>query len=135
MIYGMARDKALPPLLAQCNKHGTPQNALILSAVMASGYALTGNLPLIAETTVIGMLMVFSLDNIALIKLRFKEPDIHRPFKVPFSIKRVPVITVLALIFSLLLMVHELQYKPELATAFFAITVTGLLIYQTEKQY
>jgi APA family basic amino acid/polyamine antiporter len=51
-------------------------------------------------------LLAFFAVNLTLIMLRYREPDHPRPFRVPFSIGRMPILPLAAIAAILLLIVH-----------------------------
>ncbi len=105
MMYGMARDKALPKGLSRISpKYRTP----IISVLLTMGFTiipiLFGDISLVAHATVIGVLINFILVNISLLALRKKKPDIERPFELKPSIKGFPVIALLGSIICIALL-------------------------------
>ena len=105
MMYGMARDKALPKGLSKISpKHRTP----IVAVLLTTGFTLIpiffGDISLIAHATVFGVLINFFLVNISLIVLRRKKPELERPFKLKPSFKGVPIIALLGSIVSIALL-------------------------------
>jgi amino acid transporter len=83
----MAEDKLLPNKLNKLHsKFNTPYISILICSLIVSMMILwsLGEL-LIIDVTVYGAGL--SLEYIALIKLRIKEPDRPRPFKIPFGIK------------------------------------------------
>ena len=73
----------------------------------------------------LGALLVFVAVNIALIVLRFKAPDKDRPFKVPLSVGKVPILPILAIIISLSLVI---QFDWKVYAAFVGAIVVGILL-------
>ena len=61
-------------------------------------FTMLGSLEVLAGVTNFAAFTIFAIVNSSLIWLRFKRPDADRPFKVPFSIRKVPVISLLGLI-------------------------------------
>ena len=105
MMYGMARDKALPKGLSKISpKHRTP----IVAVLLTTGFTLIpiffGDISLIAHATVFGVLINFFLVNISLIVLRRKKPELERPFKLKPSFKGVPIIALGGSIVSIALL-------------------------------
>lgn len=99
MMYGMARDKALPRGLGKVSpKFRTPYLSVIFTMAFTIVPILFGNISTVAHATVFGVLINFILVNISLIVLRKKRPDIERPFKLKPSIKWMPVIALLGAI-------------------------------------
>ncbi len=105
MMYGMARDKALPEGLSRISpRYRTP----IISVLLAMGFTiipiLFGDISLVAHATVFGVLINFILVNISLLALRKKKPDVERPFELKPSIKGFPVIALLGSIICIALL-------------------------------
>lgn len=73
----------------------------------------------------LGALLVFVAVNIALIVLRFKAPDKERPFKVPLSIGKIPVLPILAILISLSLVI---QFDWQVYVAFVGAIFVGLVL-------
>jgi amino acid transporter len=82
----MADDKLLPPFLnKQHTRFNTPYISIIICSLIVSLMVLwTFADLLIIDVTVYGAGLF--LEYIALIRLRMKEPDTHRPFKIPLNI-------------------------------------------------
>ena len=99
MMYGMARDKALPkPLSKISSAFRTPTIAVLLTMIFAIIPVFFGDIKIVADATVFGVLINFFLVNISLIALRRNKPDAERPFKLKPSIRWVPIIALLGAI-------------------------------------
>jgi APA family basic amino acid/polyamine antiporter len=98
LIYGMASGGSLPRFLAWVHPgRQTPARAIALCLLVSAGFALTGDLSLVAGATNFAVFIGFAAVNLSLIVLRYTRPDLPRPFRVPGSIGRLPIIPVLAL--------------------------------------
>jgi len=108
-----ALDGAAPRLLGTLSKRfGTPINVNLMSGIVATivviaaltitsgdaGKYFAAALGLAISTTAISYLAIFP----ALWKLRLSHPDVPRPYKVPFGMPGVIVITVVTTAFALL---------------------------------
>ncbi|MEJ2293887.1 MAG: APC family permease, partial [Candidatus Lokiarchaeota archaeon] len=99
MMYGMARDKALPVSLSKISKkHKTPTISVFISMILVIGMFFLGGIDSVARATVFGVLINFILVNISLITLRKKNPEIERPFKLKPSVGFIPLISLLGAI-------------------------------------
>lgn len=99
MVYGIANDGSLPRLLSTVHgKTGTPWLAILVVMLLSMFFSMLGSLEVLAGVTNFAAFTIFAIVNSSLIWLRFKRPDADRPFKVPFSIRKVPVIPLLGLI-------------------------------------
>lgn len=99
MIYGMARDKALPEGLSKVSqKYRTPALAVLITMILTMIPLFLGDISIVANATVFGVLITFFMVNLSLIALRRKKPDLERPFKLKPNIGWVPIIALLGCI-------------------------------------
>ena len=83
ICYGMARDGYLPKILAKVSVSGTPRIALYATTLGGALLASTAGYDrLIAIGAPTGILINGAVD-LAAICLRYREPDLPRPFKMP----------------------------------------------------
>ena len=98
LIYGMASTAALPRFLAWVHPgKRTPARAIALSLVVSAGFALSGDIGLVAGATNFAVFIGFAAVNVSLIVLRYTRPDVPRPFRVPLNVGRLPLLPVVAL--------------------------------------
>ena len=75
VLYGMSSRSLLPAILSRVNQHTqTPLVATALSTVSILLLAVSGTLATLAEATSLIMLVVFSLVNLSLLKVKRKHP-------------------------------------------------------------
>ena len=102
MMYGMARDKALPEGISKVSpKFKTPAVAILITMILTIiplALYFFGNISTIADATVFGVLVTFFLVNLSLIVLRKKKPELERPFKLKPNIKGLPIVALLGCI-------------------------------------
>jgi APA family basic amino acid/polyamine antiporter len=108
LTYGMAATTALPRRLAMLNRRQAPFVAVAAAGLAAAGFAMLGDLRLIASITDAAVYLVFLAVNASVIVLRFKDPGIARPFRIPLAIGRMPLLPILGAV-STLLMLSRLQ--------------------------
>ena len=130
MMYGMARDKALPEGLSKVSrKFRTPALAVLITMILTIIPLFFGDISIIANATVFGVLITFFLVNLSLIALRRKKPDIERTFKLKPNIGWIPIIALLGCIvcfgllfsFDLLIVVIQLIIVLCGAVVFYAM--------------
>jgi len=101
IFYAMAKDGLLPPRFAKIHsRFKTPYFSTIITG--SAAFILAGILPIdiLGELVSIGTLLAFAIVCVGVIILRYKRPDLKRPFKTPF----VPVIPILGAAICLYLM-------------------------------
>lgn len=100
ITFALARAGHLPAKLSEVAAAGTPRSALAVSSVLAAGFAATGTYNTVVAMNVAMTVALVVVVNIAAIRLRSTEPDLPRPFRIPFY--PVPVIAAVALNLALL---------------------------------
>jgi APA family basic amino acid/polyamine antiporter len=99
LVFGMATGGVFPPLFSSVSSRtGAPSRAVVVCALIASGFALVGGIKLVASVTDVAVYAVFAAVNLTVIVLRFRQPAASRPFRVSGSIGRVPVTAVLGIV-------------------------------------
>ncbi|HEY8937202.1 MAG TPA: ethanolamine permease [Cyclobacteriaceae bacterium] len=95
--FEFGRTGFAPAILGKIHKRfQTPSNALLVNMIIGVIALLTGKTSEIITIAVFGALTLYIISMISVISLRRKEPELHRPFKVPMY----PVFPIVALIIA-----------------------------------
>src|SRR5262249_46163668 len=87
LMYGLADSGALPhPVATVSGRTFVPVTAVIVAVIGAVAFACIGDLTLIASVTNFAVYAVFLAVNASVIVLRWRAPDMPRPFRTPGSI-------------------------------------------------
>ncbi len=98
IIYGMAREGALPTALGKVGrKTRTPYVASGVVLLVALAFIPLGGVETIARITSFGSLTTFALVNLALLHLRRVAPSVSRPFRTPLNVGWVSITGLLGL--------------------------------------
>jgi len=109
VLYNFGKESSrLRPLSYVLPGRKTPVIALGIAAAIAICFSLIGKVEQVALMTNFLMFLTFLMMNATVIYLRIKKPALKRPFKIPGSIRQVPVISVLAILLVLLLMSYTI---------------------------
>lgn len=133
LLYAMSKAHMLPAFLGKLHpKYNTPMNAILLIGGLATLAPLFGRKMLvwIVDAGGFGIVIAYTCVAISFLVLRYREPDMVRPFRIPAG-KLVGVITI---ILGLCLLV---LYMPGMPSALIAIewwiflgwTVLGIVLY------
>ncbi len=99
--FAMSRDRLLPDIFSSLHpRFRTPAFATWVAGILVAIPSGLFDVGTFAEMSNIGTLFAFVLVSIGVIVLRYKDPERHRGFRVPFG----PVIPVLSTFFCILLM-------------------------------
>lgn len=84
IVYGLARDGIFPSVLSRVSRSGTPRLALSVTAIVGALLATSGTyeqlIAISVGLAVVGQLVMCA----AVIQLRLREPELPRPFRIPF---------------------------------------------------
>lgn len=118
IVYGISKDKSLPRVFSNTlTKRKTPWVAAISVCGISILLLQIGNVGTLASVSAFVTMVAFVAVNIAAIVLRLTSPGLSRPFRVPLSIHRVPVIPTLGIVICLILIS---QFGSEVAIIGFA---------------
>lgn len=131
-IFALAREGYLPSILAMIsNKRQTPYMALIIGAIAGIVALILGRTDQLVILSVLGAIVMYVISMISLFVLRKKEPELERPFKVPFY----PVFPAVALGLSVVSLAAIIYYNPMLSIIFFiGLAVVWLSFILVKKQ-
>lgn len=96
--------KALKMFSYVSPKRKAPLTALTLILLLMGGFALIGNIETIARIANVFIFITFIVVNLSVIVLRIREKDMPRPYRIPLSIKNIPLISVLGILTTLVLL-------------------------------
>ena len=101
IFYSMSRDGLLPAVFGKVHpKFQTPYVATIITGSVAALVAGLFPIGLLGELVSIGTLLAFVIVSAGILVLRYRSPELVRPFRTPL----VPVVPILSIIICGLMM-------------------------------
>ena len=129
--YEFGKVRFAPPVFGKIHPtFHTPANALLLNMGIGILALLTGKTAEIITIAVFGALFLYFFSMISLIKLRIREPELPRPFKVPFY----PLFPYTALIITLVALIAMIVFNLVLFLLFFCIILISVFIFLRLKK-
>jgi APA family basic amino acid/polyamine antiporter len=123
----MAREKVFPPILEKIHfKTKTPWMAVFVIMVTAIAFTFFGDIVIVANITVFAIVITFGAVNLAVIVLRYTEPEIERKFKVPINIGKFPILPLFGLGISVYM---AFQFEIEVILVGLGIIGVGIIFY------
>lgn len=113
----------------------SPYIALIFFGILASTIVLIsqGRLDFMADLYNFGAMIAFFSAHMALLKMRYKEPNLPRPFKIPFNItfgqRKYPVTAIIGAVSTLTILVGIIITKPDGRYLGIVWILVGVLMY------
>ena len=127
IMYGMAKSNSLPQFLGRIHsKTKTPWIAVIGILVTSIGFAFVGDIVIVANITVFAVVITFAVINLAVIVLRYTEPKLERPFRVPINIGKFPILPLFGFGTTVYM---ALQFEIEIVLVGIVIIGIGAIFY------
>ena len=127
--YTLANQKLLPATFGKLNKNGVPANATLFMVVLSVIYALSGQFNLLSDLSMFAIWAFYTLTFIGVIKLRKTQPDLKRPYKVPFY----PVTPIISICSGLFVVIDQLflagMKSSMISLGGVIVTLIGLPVY------
>ena len=127
--YTLANQKLLPATFGKLNKNGVPANATLFMVVLSVIYALSGQFNLLSDLSMFAVWSFYVLTFVGVIKLRKTQPDLKRPYKVPFY----PVIPIISICSGLFVVIDQLflagMKSSMISLGGVIVTLIGLPVY------
>jgi APA family basic amino acid/polyamine antiporter len=86
-VYVLATNRQIPSWAGKLEKtYSTPYIAICIAAVLALALAIPGDIRFLAGVYAFGALLAVTIAQISIVRLRMVEPDLERPYRVPFDV-------------------------------------------------
>jgi basic amino acid/polyamine antiporter, APA family len=103
--------------------------ALISIAILAGTAVLAHPVFFLASLYSFGVLLAFTATQVAVIRLRISQPQLRRPFRVPFSVGRVPIPSVVGAVLTFLIWIDAMATHKGARYGGPAWLAIGLVLY------
>jgi APA family basic amino acid/polyamine antiporter len=125
VYYAMAKDGLFFKSVASVNRHNTPAVALWVQCIWACVLCLSGTYGQLLDFLVFAVVMFYILTIVGLFLLRFRRPNMERPYRV----LGYPVLPAMYLLLAAFIEVQLLRYKPQYTWPGLVIILSGLPVY------
>ena len=103
ILFGMARAGDLPGVLTRTLQYQrSPWLSALVFLSVAGLFAAFGDIKIVASLSSLGAILVFIAVNTAVIALRYTQPGLKRPFRVP-SLGKFPITAAIGVLVSLVI--------------------------------
>jgi basic amino acid/polyamine antiporter, APA family len=138
LAYSLATNRQIPSALGRLQRRrGTPYMTIAFAALIAFALALPHDLDFLAGVFAFGALIAFSIAHLAVIRLRFREPDRPSAFRVPLAVTvrgaRVPLPAVFGALISVFVWISIVIYHEGarvIGAGWMAVGLTLYVVYR-----
>ena len=86
-IYTLAINRQIPSWLGKLNRrYATPHVAIGLSGLIILGLVVPTDVKLLAGIYAFGAMLAMTIAHLSIVRLRITEPDLPRPYRVPWNV-------------------------------------------------
>jgi APA family basic amino acid/polyamine antiporter len=87
-IYVLATNRQIPSWAGKLERnYSTPYIAIIIAALLALALAIPGDIRFLARVYAFGALLAVTIAQVSIVRLRVVEPDLERPYRVPWNVR------------------------------------------------
>ncbi len=127
IFYGMGKSGSLPSFLSIVHsKTHTPWIAVIVILLTSLTFAFIGDIVIVASIVVFAVVITFAMVNLAVILLRYVEPELERPFKTPLNIGKFPILPLVGFGVTVYM---AIQFDLQVISVGLAIIAAGAIFY------
>jgi basic amino acid/polyamine antiporter, APA family len=139
-IYTLAINRQIPSWLGKLNaRHATPHVAIMISGLIAIGLVVPTDVKLLAGIYAFGATLAITIAHLSILRLRMREPDLERPFRVPWEVEwrgaRLPIPALIAAALTGLAFLSVLAIHDTARWVGLGWMVFGLLFYVVYRMF
>jgi basic amino acid/polyamine antiporter, APA family len=88
LAYSLSTNRQIPSGLGRLHPlRSTPYVLIIAAGLIAAGLVVSENLDFLIGIYAFGAMLAFTIAHLSICRLRYREPERDRPFRVPLSVK------------------------------------------------
>ena len=134
LAFSLGQHRQLPRVLGRVHPTRlTPYVAIAVFGAIAVVLILPGEITFLAELYAFGSMISFTAAHVSVIRLRYREPDLERPFRAPLNVRiagtAVPMTAVLGGMGTFAVWCVIMYYKPLSGIVGVAWVALGLVVY------
>ncbi|MDX6718289.1 MAG: basic amino acid/polyamine antiporter, family [Solirubrobacteraceae bacterium] len=87
LAYSLATNRQIPSALGRLHpRFGTPYVVIVVAAVLSAALVVPGDLDFLVGIYAFGAMLAFLIAHVSICVLRYREPDLPRPYRIPLSV-------------------------------------------------
>lgn len=130
LVYSMGIHRQVPDRLRELHpRYGTPWIGILVFGGVACLALIPGQATFLGNMYAFGAMLSFTIAHVAVIRLRYTHPDVHRPYRGPGQIGRLPLFAVAGGIGTGVAFVTVTALHLAVAAAGVAWLALGMVVY------
>jgi APA family basic amino acid/polyamine antiporter len=88
LAYSLATNRQIPSAVGRLHpRFGTPYVVIVVAAILAAALVVPGDLDFLVGIYAFGAMLAFLIAHVSICVLRYREPDLPRPYRIPLSVR------------------------------------------------
>ena len=88
LAYSLATNRQIPSVVGRLHrKHSTPYVVIVVAAVLATAFVVPMDLEFLVGIYAVGAMIAFTIAHVSICVLRYREPDLERPYRIGLSVR------------------------------------------------
>ncbi|HVE67975.1 MAG TPA: amino acid permease, partial [Solirubrobacteraceae bacterium] len=130
LAYSLATNRQIPSAVGRLHpRRSTPWVVIAIAAALAIGLAVPSDLEFLVAIYAFGAMLALTIAHVAVIVLRWREPERDRPYRMPLNVGRLPLPAALGALVSFGLWVAVVASNGEARYAGLGWMAVGLVLY------
>ncbi len=138
-VYVLATNRQVPSWLGKLGRRSTPYIAISGAAAIALALAIPTDVRLLAGLYAFGATLAIAIAHLSIIRLRWTQPDLARPYRMPFEItvrgRLLPVPAIAGAVLMLLLWLAVIVFRGKARWVGGGWMLFGLVAYVIYRRY
>ena len=138
-VYVLARNRQVPSWLGKLGPRSTPYLAIAGAAVISFALALPTDVRLLAGLYAFGATLAIAIAHLSVIRLRWTEPDLDRPYRMPFDVsfrgRALPLPAIVGAVLMGLLWLTVIVFREKARWVGGGWMLFGLIAYLIYRRY
>lgn len=88
LAYSLATNRQIPSAVGRLHpRFATPYVVIVVAAILAAALVVPGDLDFLVGIYAFGAMLAFLIAHVSICVLRYREPDLPRPYRIPLSVR------------------------------------------------
>jgi basic amino acid/polyamine antiporter, APA family len=138
-VYVLATNRQVPSWLGKLGQRSTPYIAIGAAAVISFALAVPTDVRLLAGLYAFGATLAITIAHLAVVRLRWTDPERERPFRIPFDVtirgRALPLPAIVGAVLMFLLWIIVIVFRAKARWVGGGWMLVGVIAYVIYRRY